>query len=108
ALFLALPARALPWLGGGILLAYWGAMTLVPVPRYGPPDLSIFPEGGTVAPNLATWVDMVVLGRRAGPYYPHDPEGLLTTLPALVTTLIGVLAGRWLQAPPGAPREKIP
>src|SRR5205807_705060 len=74
-----------------LLLLYWGALTLVPVPGYGRGDLG--PEG-----NLAAWLDRTVLG-------PHiwrvacvyDPEGILSTLPAIATTLLGVLTGWWVQ-----------
>lgn len=73
-----------------LLLGYWGAMTLIPVPGYGAGDLG--PEG-----NLAAYVDRVVLG----PHVWHisrvyDPEGILSTIPAVATVLFGMLAGRWL------------
>ncbi len=70
---------------GGLLLLYWGLMTLVPVPGFGAGDLS--PEG-----NLAAWIDRALfpghLWREA-----YDPEGLLSTLPAVATVLLGVLTG---------------
>ena len=74
-----------------LLAAYWLAMTLIPVPGYGAGNLSV--EG-----NLAHYVDRVVLG-------PHnysetktwDPEGIVSTAPALATTLLGILAGRLLR-----------
>ena len=97
-LYLKAPTRALVALTVGVLLAYWAVLTLIPVPGFGPPDLTLLGEGTAVTPNLATWIDKIVLGHRSGAYYPHDPEGLLTTFPALVTTLIGVVAGTWLQA----------
>lgn len=73
------------------LLGYWAALTLIPVPGFGAGDLG--KEG-----NLAAFVDRAVLGPhiwRAGRY---DPEGLLSTVPAIGTTLGGLLAGRWLGA----------
>jgi predicted acyltransferase len=72
----------------GLLLGYWAALTFVPVPGVGAGDLSR-PN------NLAAWVDRGVM---SGHLYKsdYDPEGLLSTLPAIATTLIGVLAGRWL------------
>lgn len=100
-LYLKLRPRTIVFVGAGILIAYWAALTLIPVPGFGPPDLSVVGEGAQVTPNLATWVDKTVLGTRAGAFYPHDPEGLLPTLTALVTALIGVLAGIWL-------KEEIP
>jgi predicted acyltransferase len=72
-----------------LLLGYWGALTLIAVPGFGPGDLG--PEG-----NLAAWVDRLVLGPhiwRTSRVY--DPEGILSTVPALATVLFGVLAGRW-------------
>jgi predicted acyltransferase len=80
-----------------LLVGYWAALTLVPVPGFGAGRLD--PEG-----NLAAYVDRLVLGRhiwRAARVY--DPEGVLSTLPAIATTLMGVLAGRWLKA--GRTRE---
>ena len=72
----------------GLLLGYWAAMTLVPVPGVGAGDLSR-PN------NLAAWIDRGLLpGHLYKPDY--DPEGLLSTLPAVATTLIGVLAGQWV------------
>jgi len=72
----------------GLLLGYWALMTLVPVPGVGAGDLSR-PN------NLAAWLDRRLM---PGHLYKsdYDPEGFLSTLPAIATTLIGVLAGRWL------------
>jgi predicted acyltransferase len=75
-----------------LLLGYWGAMMLIPVPGHGRGDLSA--EG-----NLAAWLDRLVLGPhiwRAARVY--DPEGILSTVPAVATTLLGVLTGHWLRS----------
>jgi len=75
-----------------LLVGYWAALTLVPVPGFGPGHLD--PQG-----NLAAFVDRTLLGPhiwRAARVY--DPEGILSTLPAIATTLLGVLTGRWLRA----------
>lgn len=74
----------------GLLLGYWAALTLVPVPGVGPGDLSR-------SNNLAAWVDRTLM---PGHLYRHDydPEGLLSTLPAVATALIGVLTGRWISS----------
>jgi hypothetical protein len=72
----------------GLMAAYWALMTLVPVPGYGPGRLDV--EG-----NLAHYVDNIVLGQhnyRATKTW--DPEGLVSTLPSIATTLFGLLAGR--------------
>jgi predicted acyltransferase len=52
--------------------------------------------------NLASRIDTALLGRLAYEFDPrtglaHEPEGLLTTLPAIATTLLGVRAGDWLR-----------
>ncbi|MFB3889478.1 MAG: acyltransferase family protein [Candidatus Bathyarchaeia archaeon] len=73
-------------------LVYWVLMTAVPVPGYGPGVLTA--EG-----NLSGYVDRLLLDghvyRWTGTY---DPEGLLSTLPALGTALVGVLAGMYLKS----------
>ena len=81
-----------------LLLGYWAALTLVPVPEFGRGVLT--PEG-----NLAAWIDRAVLGPHVWKVSRvYDPEGILSTLPAIATTLIGVLAGLWIQSgrPPRA------
>jgi predicted acyltransferase len=69
---------------------YWAAMMLVPVPGIGPGVL-------TPAGNLASFIDRALLGRHMLTKL-GDPEGLLSTLPAIVTALAGVFAGDWLRA----------
>ena len=71
-----------------LLVSYWLLMVLVPVPGYGRGDLSM--EG-----NLAAYVDRTLLA--AHTWKPlYDPEGLLSTIPAIATALFGVMAGAWL------------
>lgn len=75
-----------------LLLLYWFLMTVVPVLIFGASDLS--KEG-----NLAAHVDRWLLGKhiwKGGVVY--DPEGLLSTIPAIATTLCGVLTGHWLRS----------
>lgn len=74
-----------------LLIAYWLVMRLVPVPGFGAGNWSV--EG-----NLAHYIDRVVLGSHnyAGTG-TWDPEGLVSTLPALATTLFGVLCGTLLK-----------
>src|SRR6266498_2676901 len=65
-------------------------MVLVPVPGYGAGRLDM--EG-----NLAHYVDRVVLGsHNYAPTRTWDPEGIVSTLPAIATALLGMLAGQWL------------
>ena len=92
ALFVTTSWRVQAGAAATALLAYWTAMTLVPVPGFAAGDLS--KEG-----NLAAFIDRAVLGPhiwRVGRVY--DPEGLLSTIPAVATTLAGLLSGQWLRA----------
>jgi len=85
-------------IAGALLLVYWLLMMAVPVPGYGAGDLS--KEG-----NLAAYIDRLLMpGHLWTPVY--DPEGLLSTIPAISTTLFGVLAGHWLGSR-RAPMEKV-
>jgi predicted acyltransferase len=89
-LYLHLSAKKIAWVSAGILLGYWAVMALVPVPGVGAglylPDL-----------NLANWLDFHYLPGRMyqGTW---DNEGILSTFPAIVTCLLGVLAGTWLRS----------
>jgi predicted acyltransferase len=81
-----------------LLAGYWVLMTLVPVPGYGAGRLDV--EG-----NLAHYVDRIVLGRHNYAYTQSwDPEGIVSTLPAIGTLLFGTLAADIgaLGRPPGA------
>jgi predicted acyltransferase len=78
------------WLAG-LLAAYWLIMTFAPVPGFGHGRLDV--EG-----NFAHYVDRLVLGtHNYAPTHDWDPEGIVSTLPAIATALFGVLAGRVLQ-----------
>jgi predicted acyltransferase len=76
----------------GILFVYWFLMTNVPVPGC---EITTIDDK---ACNLAAYLDRLILGEnhiwRFGKVY--DPEGILSTLPAIATTLSGVLTGKWL------------
>lgn len=74
----------------GILLGYWGLMALVPVPGIGAGVLT--PEG-----NLAGYIDRLLLPGRFCCYEHGDNEGVLSTIPAVATALLGVLSGHWLR-----------
>jgi predicted acyltransferase len=77
---------------------YWALMTFVPVPGIG---AGLFTETG----NLAGWIDERALpGKKM--LGEADPEGLLSTLPAIGTTLLGVFAGLLLRSPRIGPRRK--
>ncbi len=72
-----------------ILTGYWALMTLVPVPGHG---------AGILSPgeNLAAYVDQQFLpGKLHRKVY--DPEGLLSTIPAIATALLGIFTGQFLR-----------
>ncbi len=97
--FLLLGRRSLLPVAAALLFAYWGLMTLVPVPGHGAGRLSV--EG-----NFAAYVDRAILGDHT--WKPGwDPEGPLSTLPAVATTLLGAMAGELLRARLDA-RRKLP
>lgn len=72
-----------------ILLGYCAMMLLIPVPGYGAGILT--PEG-----NLSAYIDRQFLpGKLHRTVY--DPEGLLSTLPAIASALLGIFAGQFLK-----------
>jgi predicted acyltransferase len=82
-----------------LLAVYWALMTFVPVPGYGTGRLDV--EG-----NLAAWLDRAILGAHTWKHNPGwDPEGLLSSLSAIATTLFGIAAGEWLRIQSGWSRK---
>lgn len=75
-----------------LLLGYWAAQTLVPVPGLaGPPSLD------DPSATLSAWLDRTVFGSHLwSGSKTWDPEGLLSTVPAVGTVMLGALCGRWL------------
>jgi predicted acyltransferase len=74
-----------------LFACYWMMMTFIPVPGYGAGNLSV--EG-----NFAHYVDQIVLGTHNYAFTrTWDPEGIISTLPAIGTTLLGVMAGHVLR-----------
>ncbi len=75
-----------------LLLGYWLLLKYIPAPGYAAGDLT--KEG-----SLPSYVDQVVLGKHVwSQARVYDPEGLLSTIPAIATAMIGVLTGQWLRA----------
>jgi predicted acyltransferase len=73
-----------------LLVAYYILMTFVPVPGHGPANL----EPTT---NLGAWLDYLLMeGHLWVQSKTWDPEGLLSTIPALATGIIGMLTGKLL------------
>jgi predicted acyltransferase len=81
-----------------LLLGYWVAMRWLPVPGH---PVGTFTEEG----NFANYVDRLIF--LPGQLYKSygDPEGLFSTIPAIVTALLGIFAGQWLRGP-REPRQK--
>jgi predicted acyltransferase len=98
-LFCHLKPRALVGACVGILVGYWALMTFVPVPGHGAGN---YAEGA----NLANYVDKMYLPLRKHDG-DHDPEGLLSTLPAIATCLLGVFAGKILKDPQLTDRTRV-
>lgn len=125
--FLRARPRALAGVCAGLLLGYWAMLNFIPFPDVRPTpggDAIVAKETGFTnatqlnltgtnllrgtflkGVNLANYVDQRWLGGRKydGTW---DPEGLLSTLPAVSTCLLGVLAGLLLTAPQPRPARK--
>lgn len=84
------------------LLAYYILMRWVPVPGFGLPgrDIPLLDPDR----NLVAYLDRHLL---PGRLYEHtrDPEGLLSTIPAIATACLGALAGLWLRTTRSAPQK---
>ncbi|HET7464117.1 MAG TPA: heparan-alpha-glucosaminide N-acetyltransferase domain-containing protein [Longimicrobium sp.] len=93
AIYLFVPRRGRPWVAAALLLGYWAVMTLVPVPGCGAGKLA--DKGCT----LAAYVDRAVLGTSHlwASARTWDPEGILSTFPAIATVLLGIFAGEWIR-----------
>jgi predicted acyltransferase len=75
-----------------LLVGYWALMTFVPVPGYGAGHLG-------KDDNLGAYIDRALMGNHLwSESKTWDPEGLLSTLPAIATALLGILAGEWLRS----------
>ena len=78
------------WIAG-LLLGYWAALKLIPVPGFGAGDLE---PGHT----LTDYIDRALIPGRL--YVgDRDPEGIMGTVPAIGTALIGVVTGQFLKNP---------
>jgi predicted acyltransferase len=92
------PAVILTTLALSLCVVYWLVMTLVPAPGGVAGDLS--PEG-----NVGAWLDRTLMsGHLWKPRW--DPEGLLSTMPAIGTALLGIVAGLWIGSPE-TPERKV-
>jgi predicted acyltransferase len=94
-----LTTRGQVLLCASLLVGYWALLTFVPVPGVGAGN---FDEGK----NLANYLDRLYLPLRNWDG-DHDPEGLLSTLPAIATCLLGVFAGTLLKSASLASWKKV-
>src|ERR1051325_968550 len=78
-----------------ILLGYWVLMTCVPVPGTGELGAFVLDQPPK---TLAAWLDRAILGTNHlwSSTQTRDPDGPLSTWPAIATALLGVLTGAWL------------
>lgn len=86
-----------------LLVGYWVLLCFVPVPGIGLPGHAVPLLDPTQ--NMASWLDRAAVAwtqrwLHTGVLYRgvRDPEGLLSTLPAVGTTLLGALAGLWMRS----------
>ena len=77
-----------------LLLGYWALMKLYPVPGYGPGVL-------TMDGSLEGYVDRALMYNHLWVEHRFDPEGLVSTIPAITTCLFGVFTGEWIRGKSG-------
>ena len=99
---LALFAGRKTWIVGVIacLAGYWILVRYIPIPGIGMPgrDVPLLDPDR----NIVAWLDRKLL---MGHLYEgtRDPEGVLSTIPAIATSLLGLLTGDWLRSPRTGP-----
>jgi len=88
----------------GCLVGYWILMRYFPVPGFGVPthDIRLL----DINRNLAAWLDRKLLYRHLF-NGSNDPEGVLSTIPAVASTLAGVLTAEWLRSTRSLGRKAI-
>ncbi|OGX87277.1 DUF5009 domain-containing protein [Hymenobacter lapidarius] len=101
-IFLKTSWRTQAWLVVVFLVSYAVLMQVVPVPGFGPANLE-------PATNLGAWLDRLVFSEAHlwKSSKTWDPEGLLGTLPALGTGLLGSLTAQWLRRRDQEPAAKV-
>ncbi|MEI6442764.1 MAG: acyltransferase family protein [Nostocales cyanobacterium ELA583] len=92
---LKLPRKSQWLVAGGLLIAYWLTMMYMPVPEYGAGVLTR--EG-----NFGAFIDRLIipkvhLYKGDGFNFMGDPEGLFSTIPAIVSVLAGYFTGEWIK-----------
>jgi predicted acyltransferase len=103
---LTLPRKGQWILTGVLLVGYWLAMMYIPVPGFG---AGILDESNPSA-NLAAFIDRSIIPSahlHASFKNLGDPEGLFSTIPAIVSTMFGCFAGQWILNQPVKTRTSI-
>jgi predicted acyltransferase len=96
-LYLTHPSwKTIATLAAAALLGYWILMRFVPIPGYGIPTHDVPLLDHDI--NLTAWLDRQIFPASHLYERTRDPEGLLSTLPALATALIGMLTALWLRS----------
>jgi predicted acyltransferase len=81
-----------------LLYGYWFAMTLIPVPGTGALGALVM---NSPSATLEAFVDRAILTPNHiwSGSVTYDPEGILSTIPAIATAMLGVMTGRWIAQP---------
>jgi predicted acyltransferase len=92
---LKLPRKSQWLVAGGLLIGYWLTMMYIPVPDYGAGMLTR--EG-----NFGAFIDRLIIPKAHlykgdGFNFMGDPEGLFSTIPAIVSVLAGYFTGEWIK-----------
>jgi predicted acyltransferase len=94
-LHLRLSNRGIVAVASGIVIGYWLLLSDMPVPGYGHPSI-------TSEENLEGWLDHVMLRGHIWEYDTEwDPEGILSTFPAIAIAMAGILCGRRMRSGTG-------
>ncbi len=109
-LYLYVRPRTRALIVAALLIGYWILMRFVPVPGLGVPGRDIpflHPDA-----NLGAYLDrrfLIHLWGTSSRLYEvtRDPEGLLSTLPAIATALLGVFTGEWLRSKRSPQRKAL-
>ncbi|MFH7031006.1 MAG: acyltransferase family protein [Heteroscytonema crispum UTEX LB 1556] len=106
---LNLPRKGQWILAGLLLVGYWLIMMYVPIPGHGIPDLTQKPEI-VQEWNFASYSDRLIIPKA----HLHgsfknlgDPEGLFSTIPAVVSVLFGYFTGQWMREQPVISRTSV-
>jgi predicted acyltransferase len=91
-LWLKTSRRAQIWITAGLLFGYWFLMMFVPAPGSGMMGFDAIAEPSR---PISAWLDRLVLGEKHlwSGTKTWDPEGILSTIPAIATVMLGIFAG---------------